>query len=126
MTITFLGTGTSTGVPLLACDCPVCLSQDPRDKRTRPALVVQGPGGTILVDAGPDLRTQCLAQSVRRVDACILTHTHADHLFGLDDLLIGAAQREVPNPAPEPGTLVLAALSLGVLAAARRRKPVQT
>nr|WP_309695287.1 MBL fold metallo-hydrolase [Armatimonas sp.] len=86
MTVTFLGTGTSTGVPLLACDCPVCLSPDPRDKRTRPALVVHGPEGTILVDAGPDLRTQCLAQGVRRIDACILTHTHADHLFGLDDL----------------------------------------
>jgi phosphoribosyl 1,2-cyclic phosphate phosphodiesterase len=86
MAITFLGTGTSTGVPLLACDCAVCLSTDPRDKRTRPALTVQGPEGTILVDAGPDFRTQCLAQKVRRVDACILTHTHADHLFGLDDL----------------------------------------
>lgn len=86
MVVTFLGTGTSTGVPLLACDCPVCLSTDPRDKRTRPALTVQGPEGTILVDAGPDLRTQCLAQRVRRVDACLLTHPHADHLFGLDDL----------------------------------------
>lgn len=86
MTVTFLGTGTSTGVPLLACDCAVCRSTDPRDKRTRPALTVTGPEGTILVDAGPDLRTQCLAQRVRRVDACILTHPHADHLFGLDDL----------------------------------------
>jgi phosphoribosyl 1,2-cyclic phosphate phosphodiesterase len=86
MTVTFLGTGTSTGVPLLACDCPVCLSSDPRDKRMRPALAVEGPEGTILVDAGPDLRSQCLAHGVRRVDACILTHTHADHLFGLDDL----------------------------------------
>ena len=86
MTITFLGTGTSTGVPLLACDCAVCRSTDPHDKRTRPSITVQGPEGTILVDAGPDLRTQCLTHNIRRVDACILTHTHADHLFGLDDL----------------------------------------
>ena len=86
MTVTFLGTGTSTGVPLLACDCAICHSPDPHDKRTRPSITVQGPEGTILVDAGPDLRTQCLTHNVRRVDACILTHTHADHLFGLDDL----------------------------------------
>ncbi len=86
MTVTFLGSGTSAGVPLLACDCDVCRSTDQRDKRTRPAITVQGYEGTILVDAGPDLRTQCLTQNIRRVDACILTHTHADHLFGLDDL----------------------------------------
>lgn len=86
MTVTFLGTGTSTGVPLLACDCAVCLSKDPRDKRLRTALTVAGPEGTLLVDAGPDLRTQCLTHGVRRVDTCLLTHTHADHLFGLDDL----------------------------------------
>ena len=86
MKVTFLGTGTSTGVPLIACGCDVCLSTDPRDKRLRPALAVAGPEGTILVDAGPDLRTQCLTYGVRRVDTCLLTHTHADHLFGLDDL----------------------------------------
>jgi len=84
--ITFLGTGTSHGVPMIACDCLTCRSEDPRDKRLRPSIYVQMDDGTaILVDAGPDLRQQALAHGIRRVDAIICTHGHADHILGLDE-----------------------------------------
>lgn len=84
--ITFLGTGTSQGIPLIACDCPVCRSDDPRDRRTRTSAVVTLDGFNILIDASPELRIQCLENDIRRIDACLITHTHADHIFGLDDL----------------------------------------
>lgn len=71
---------------MIGCECPVCQSDDPRDKRTRPALLIEAPAGNILVDAGPDLRMQMLAARVKKLDACIITHDHADHIFGLDDL----------------------------------------
>jgi phosphoribosyl 1,2-cyclic phosphate phosphodiesterase len=84
--ITFLGTGTSHGVPMIACDCPTCRSEDPRDKRLRPSIYVQMDDGTsILVDAGPDLRQQALSHDLRRVDAILFTHGHADHILGLDE-----------------------------------------
>ena len=86
MKITFLGTGTSHGVPMIACDCPTCRSVDPRDSRLRPSIYVQMDDGTaILVDAGPDLRQQALAHDIRRVDAILFTHSHADHILGLDE-----------------------------------------
>jgi phosphoribosyl 1,2-cyclic phosphate phosphodiesterase len=84
--ITFLGTGTSHGVPMIACDCGVCRSSDPHDSRLRPSIHVQLEDGTsILVDAGPDLRQQALKYDVRRVDAILFTHGHADHILGLDE-----------------------------------------
>ena len=87
MRVTFLGTGTSHGVPMIGCDCAVCRSTDPRDKRYRTSLYLQMDDGTcVLVDAGPDLRSQALAHDIRRVDAILLTHAHADHVMGLDEV----------------------------------------
>jgi phosphoribosyl 1,2-cyclic phosphate phosphodiesterase len=85
--VTFLGTGTSHGVPMIGCDCRTCRSGDPRDNRMRPSIYVSGEDGTaLLVDAGPDLRMQALRFGVRRVDALLFTHGHADHILGLDDV----------------------------------------
>lgn len=84
--LTFLGTGTSQGVPMIGCDCPVCSSADPRDKRLRASVLVEYCGLTILVDAGPDFRYQMLRQDIRHLDAILLTHNHKDHTGGLDDI----------------------------------------
>ena len=84
--VIILGTGTSHGVPMIGCDCQVCTSADPRDKRTRPSIVVQLNDTSILIDTTPELRIQCLACNVTRVDAVLYTHHHADHVTGLDDL----------------------------------------
>ncbi len=84
--LTFLGTGTSQGVPIIGCQCAVCRSADPRDKRLRSAALVEYGGLTILVDAGPDFRTQMLRKGVRHLDAILLTHNHMDHTGGLDDV----------------------------------------
>jgi phosphoribosyl 1,2-cyclic phosphate phosphodiesterase len=101
--VTILGSGTSHGVPAIGCDCDVCRSSDPRDRRTRPSILIeivadgQTPAGptasvfagavrSILVDTSTDLRMQALANDVRRVDAILFTHTHADHVFGIDDV----------------------------------------
>ena len=85
-TAQFLGTGTSVGVPLIGCTCPVCQSADPRDKRLRASLYVTLGEAALLIDTGPDLRTQCLRWKVPRVDAIFITHLHADHIFGFDDV----------------------------------------
>jgi len=84
--LTFLGTGTSQGVPIIACQCAVCKSTDPRDKRFRAAALVEHDGLQILIDAGPDFRSQMLAHNVRHLDAILLTHNHKDHTGGLDDV----------------------------------------
>ena len=84
--LTFLGTGTSQGVPIIGCQCAVCRSADQRDKRLRSATLVEYDGLTILVDAGPDFRTQMLREGVRHLDAILLTHNHMDHTGGLDDV----------------------------------------
>jgi phosphoribosyl 1,2-cyclic phosphate phosphodiesterase len=84
--VLFLGTGTSHGVPLIGCSCAVCRSTDPRDKRLRPSILVRGPASHILVDTSPDLRQQALAHAIARVDAVLYTHSHADHILGLDEL----------------------------------------
>ncbi|HWB91379.1 MAG TPA: MBL fold metallo-hydrolase [Puia sp.] len=84
--ITFLGTGTSTGVPMIACPCEVCASSDPHDKRLRSSILVQSSTTTIVVDTTPDFRYQMLRAGVRHLDAVIFTHPHKDHLAGLDDV----------------------------------------
>jgi phosphoribosyl 1,2-cyclic phosphate phosphodiesterase len=85
--ITFLGTGTSAGVPMIGCECAVCRSTDPRDSRLRPSIFVDVPGrAQILVDTTPDLRAQALRYGIRRVDAILFTHAHADHILGLDEI----------------------------------------
>ena len=83
--LTFLGTGTSQGVPIIGCTCAVCRSKDPRDNRLRSAVLVEFAGRTILVDAGPDFRQQMLREGVRHLDAILHTHNHRDHTGGLDD-----------------------------------------
>ena len=84
--LTFLGSGTSQGVPMIGCDCERCKSDDPRDRRLRASVLVEYGGLTILVDAGPDFRYQMLRQSIRHIDAILLTHNHKDHTAGLDDV----------------------------------------
>lgn len=85
--VTFLGTGTSHGVPMIGCTCAVCRSSDPRDKRLRPSIYLDvADGPRILVDATPDLRQQALTHALARVDAVLFTHGHADHILGLDDV----------------------------------------
>lgn len=86
MEIVFLGTGTSQGVPMIACDCAICHSPDPRNRRTRTSIHVVMGDVAIQVDAAPEFREQCLRAAVRRIDVFILTHPHADHVLGMDDL----------------------------------------
>ncbi len=84
--IVILGSGTSMGVPTLGCTCRVCTSADPHDRRTRPSIAVQWEDHTVLIDTGPDFRQQALREGLTRVDAVLYTHSHADHVLGLDDL----------------------------------------
>jgi phosphoribosyl 1,2-cyclic phosphate phosphodiesterase len=97
--LTFLGTGTSHGVPMIGCECATCRSDDPRDRRWRPSIVLEMADGlSVLVDASPDLRTQALAFDVRRVDAILFTHAHADHVLGLDEVRRYNALQRKPIP----------------------------
>ena len=86
MDVIFLGTGTSQGVPMIACHCPVCTSPDPRNRRTRTSIHVIMDGLHVQVDAAPEFRLQCLREKVEKLDLFILTHGHADHIAGMDDL----------------------------------------
>lgn len=86
MTITFLGTGTSQGVPVIACNCEVCRSGDPRDKRLRSSIMIGDEGKVVVVDSGPDFRYQMLREHVQHLDAIVFTHEHKDHIAGLDDI----------------------------------------
>ena len=98
MRLTFLGTGTSTGVPTLTCECPVCLSSDPRDKRTRPSVLLEYDGRAVVIDTTPDFRQQALRARMRRLDAVVFTHDHADHILGLDDVRVFYFRQHVPIP----------------------------
>ncbi len=98
LTITVLGSGTSHGVPMIGCDCDVCRSDDPRDLRTRPSIVVSWDEASVLIDTTPELRLQCLANDIRRVDAVLYTHYHIDHVAGLDDLRRFNWLQEAPVP----------------------------
>lgn len=86
MRITFLGTGTSQGVPVIACECAVCASRDRHDKRLRVSVLVEKAGKSIVIDSGPDFRYQMLRAGVKRLDAILYTHEHKDHVAGLDDI----------------------------------------
>ena len=86
MIFTFLGTGTSQGVPMIGCNCEVCTSRDPRDKRLRSSLMVESNANRIVIDSGPDFRQQMLRENIRTLDAVVFTHEHKDHIAGLDDV----------------------------------------
>jgi phosphoribosyl 1,2-cyclic phosphate phosphodiesterase len=96
--LTFLGTGTSFGVPQIGCECSVCRSMDPRDKRTRVGAVVEAHGTRLLIDTPPELRLQLIANGVHSVDAVLFTHDHADHTHGLDDIRSISVLRDSPLP----------------------------
>jgi len=86
MKLVILGSGTSTGIPMVGCHCPVCTSDDPRDKRTRPSLLIEQNGRFIVVDTATDLRQQAIREGIPRIDAVLFTHSHSDHVNGIDDL----------------------------------------
>jgi phosphoribosyl 1,2-cyclic phosphate phosphodiesterase len=96
--LVFLGTGTSVGVPVVGCGCATCASDDPRDARSRTSVVLGLPGGSLLIDTTPDLRTQLLRERIGRVDAVLYTHDHVDHVYGLDDIrpICFASGRSLP------------------------------
>ncbi len=96
--ITILGTGTSQGVPVIGCDCKVCLSNNPKDKRRRVSILLEKGNTKVLIDCGPDFRAQMLDQRVTHLDAVILSHEHTDHMIGMDDLrpLMFRAKKPMP------------------------------
>jgi phosphoribosyl 1,2-cyclic phosphate phosphodiesterase len=102
MRLTFLGTGTSFGIPQIGCSCPVCRSTDPRDRRSRSGAVLESGESTLLLDTPPELRLQLLAAGISRLDAVLYTHEHADHVNGIDDLRIFSQRdrRAVPCYGP--------------------------
>jgi phosphoribosyl 1,2-cyclic phosphate phosphodiesterase len=97
MKLVVLGSGTSHGVPVIGCNCPVCMSEDPRDKRMRASLLIEGDGGErVVIDTGPEFRLQALRAKISSLDAVFLTHAHADHVHGLDDVRSLSRDREMP------------------------------
>ncbi len=102
MHLHFLGTGTSFGIPQIGCDCDVCTSADPRDRRTRSGALVLGDSGTVLIDTPPELRLQLVRAGVGEVDAVLYTHEHADHTNGIDDLRMFSQRRREALPVYGP------------------------
>jgi phosphoribosyl 1,2-cyclic phosphate phosphodiesterase len=98
-TLTVLGSGTSMGVPTIGCDCAVCSSSDPHDRRTRPSILIEYEGRVVLIDTTPDFREQAIREHIQRLDAVLYTHTHADHILGIDDLR-PLSFRHRPNKVP--------------------------
>jgi phosphoribosyl 1,2-cyclic phosphate phosphodiesterase len=86
MKITFLGTGTSQGVPVITCECDVCRSKNPKDQRLRSSVLIEHQGKTFVIATGPDFRQQMLREAVKHIDFVLLTHEHKDHTAGLDDI----------------------------------------
>ena len=103
MRLVVLGSGTSNGVPVIGCDCVVCRSPDPRDKRTRPSVLIQVGDARVLIDTTPELRLQLVREDVPTVDAVVFTHEHADHIYGLDDVRVFSMRerRAVPVFGPQ-------------------------
>ncbi len=85
-TLTVLGSGTSMGVPTIGCTCAVCHSTDPHDRRTRPSVLIEYAGKVVLIDTTPDFREQAIREGITQIDAVLYTHSHADHILGIDDL----------------------------------------
>ena len=102
MRLTFLGTGTSFGVPQIGCACAVCRSPDPRDRRTRSGAVIQSAGRALLIDTPPELRLQLVGADISMVDGVLYTHEHADHLNGIDDLRVFSVKKRHPLPCYGP------------------------
>jgi len=103
MKVTVLGSGTSVGIPMVGCECETCTSTDARDNRLRPSIMVEHNGYTIIVDTSADFRQQALRIGLKRVDAVLITHCHADHVFGLDDIrALNFRQGPIPFFANEP------------------------
>ena len=96
MIITFLGTGTSQGVPVIACECPVCLSADKHDKRLRSSIMIESDDKVVVIDSGPDFRYQMLREKVMHLDAIVFTHEHKDHIAGMDDIRAFNYKQNVP------------------------------
>ncbi len=86
MKVTFLGTGTSQGIPVVGCDCDACLSQDPRDNRLRVSIQIEVDNSTLVIDVGPDFRQQMLRAGTNKIDGILVTHEHSDHIAGIDDI----------------------------------------
>jgi phosphoribosyl 1,2-cyclic phosphate phosphodiesterase len=106
MRLTLLGTGTSMGVPQIGCECVVCRSPDPRDQRTRTSALIETGNATLLIDTPPELRLQLLRAHVRRLDAVLYTHEHADHIHGIDDLRSFSLLRGSPLPLYGPASTI--------------------
>lgn len=98
MKITFLGTGTSQGIPVIGCECPVCLSTNPKDKRLRTSVHIKVNGISLVIDTGPDFRQQILRENIKQLDAVIFTHQHKDHVAGLDDVRSFNFKQQKPMP----------------------------
>lgn len=106
MKLTVLGSGTSFGIPQVGCDCPVCTSTDPRDRRTRTGALIESGGATILIDTPPELRLQLVRSGIASIDAVLYTHEHADHTAGIDDLRIFTVKQRRSLPVYGPADTV--------------------